>query len=130
MGGKAGARFSRLDGGDGDGDGDGDAAEEGAHMHGATPSLSSSGRMATAEHSDSHSNSSASMRTATAPPTAALVYYMDDLPDEGVGSVARARAVMRQTVGDGLALEVTNEMATWSEDRLAAHFRAQAGELV
>ena len=125
MGGKAGARFSRLDGGDGDGD----AAEEGAHMHGATPSLSSSGRMATAD-SDSDSYSSASMRTATAPPTAALVYYMDDLPDEGVGSVARARAVMRQTVGDGLALEVTNEMATWSEDRLAAHFRAQAGELV
>ena len=104
-------------------------------QHGATPSPSSSGRMtATADsYSDSYSDpySSASMlRTAAAPPTAALVYYMDDPPDEGVGSVARARAVMRQTVGDGLALEVTNEMATWSEDRLAAHFRAQAGELV
>ena len=55
---------------------------------------------------------------------------MDDLPDEGVGSVARAREVMRQTVGDGLELEVTGEMATWSEERLAAHFREQAGELV
>ena len=66
----------------------------------------------------------------TRAPRPTLPLYMDEFPEEGVGSLARAREVMTQTVGEGLALEVTAEMATWSEERLVEHFRSQAGELV
>ena len=53
-----------------------------------------------------------------------------DSPEEGVGTMARVREVMRQAVGPGVEIELTDDMATWSEEKLGSHFRAHAGELV